>query len=265
MHRFEDHEAAARSIVRAGGKRHTAVVLGSGMGSLFKGRGISVPYSEIPGFPQPTAPMHRGELIVTDNAYIMCGRSHRYEGYSAEELSFYIRSLKLAGVDTIILTNAAGAVNPALRPGDIAVITDHINLSGENPLIGENDERFGERFTDMSDAYSPRLRTIAAECAKSCGIDIKEGVYFYMSGPSYETPAEIRAISVLGGDLVGMSTVFECIAARHCGMEVLGLSCVTNMACGVGGASVSSEDVEKTAAESGEKMYRLLNKLAETV
>lgn len=266
MYRREDYEAAARVITeRCGGERYVALVLGSGMGGLFEDASAALPYSEIPNFPQPTAPMHRGELLAADKAFIMCGRFHRYEGYTPEELTFYVRALYLAGVRTLILTNAAGAVSPELHPGDIALISDHINLSGENPLIGGNDESFGERFFDMSCAYSPALAEKARECAGRLGIGLKSGVYFYMSGPSYETPAEVRAIAALGGDLVGMSTVFECIAARHCGMEVLGLSCVTNMACGVGGAEVSSDDVEKTAKESGEKLRRLLTEIIDSI
>ncbi len=266
MYTYADYEAAAEAIVSAaGGSRRTALVLGSGMGALFKGSGRVTAYSEIPNFPRPTAPMHRGELIVTDNAYIMCGRFHRYEGYTSEQTAFYVRALYLAGVRQIILTNAAGAVNPAFSPGDIALISDHINLSGENPLIGENEERFGERFFDMSEAYSPELRAAAAECARECGIELKEGVYFYMSGPSYETPAEIRAAAALGGDLVGMSTVFECITARHCGMKVLGISCVTNMACGVAGASVSAAEVEETAGAAGGRLRCMLEKLIERI
>ena len=266
MYKREDYEAAAHVITeRCGGERQIALVLGSGMGRLFEEASAVLPYSEIPHFPQPTAPAHRGELLATDKAFIMCGRFHRYEGYTPEELTFYVRALRLAGVRKLVLTNAAGAVSPALRPGDIALITDHINLSGENPLIGRNDESFGERFFDMSEAYSPKLRRKAEECAKRLGTELKRGVYFYMSGPSYETPAEVRAIAALGGDLVGMSTVFECIAARHCGMEVLGISCVTNMACGVGGTAVSADDVEKTAGESGERLRCLLTEIIKSI
>lgn len=265
MYTYEDYKAAADVIISSGGSRRTALVLGSGMGSLFSDCGRKISYSDIPNFPKPTAPMHRGELIISDKAYIMCGRFHRYEGYTPEQVSFYVRALYLAGVRQIILTNAAGAVNPAFVPGDIALITDHINLSGENPLIGMNENRFGDRFFDMSEAYSRELRKAAAACADECGIELKEGVYFYMSGPSYETPAEIRAAAALGGDLVGMSTVFECITARHCGMKVLGVSCVTNMACGVKGVSVSAEDVEKTADAAGGRMRCLLGTIIERI
>lgn len=249
---------------KAGKIPDIAVVLGSGMGELFSD-GVHINYSSIPHFPKATAPTHKGELIITDKAVIMSGRVHYYEGYEPEQLVFYIRVLKLLGIKSIILTNAAGGVNRAYSVGDIVLITDHIKLTAANALRGENDERFGDRFTDMTDAYSETLRNKAHECAERLGIQLKDGVYFYMSGPNYETPAEIRAISALGGDLVGMSTVHECIAARHCGIEVMGISCVTNMACGISGVPLSSDDVTAAAEANNEKLALLLNAIIERI
>lgn len=265
MYKYGDYKKAAEMILsRAGRVPSTAIVLGSGMGELFSG-GMHISYSQIPNFPKATAPSHKGELIITDKAIIMSGRVHYYEGYEPEQLVFYIRVLKLLGVKRIILTNAAGGVNRSYCVGDIVLITDHIKLTAVNALRGENDESFGTRFPDMTDAYSAQLRKKAHECAKEIGIALKEGVYFYMSGPNYETPAEIRAISVLGGDLVGMSTVHECIAARHCGIEVLGISCVTNMACGISDTPLSSDDVNAAAEANKEKLAAFLNALIERI
>lgn len=260
MFTYNDYERAAEAIKeRITHIPKLVLVLGSGMGNLFEDAGEVIPYSEIPGFPQPTAPTHIGKLVVTDKAFIMCGRWHYYEGYSYEEVIFYVRVMKLLGVRKIILTNAAGGVNRNFKVGDIVLISDHIKFTTDSPLRGENDERFGERFTDLSDAYSKRLRAIAHQCGDELGIELKDGVYFYMSGPTYETPAEINAIAVLGGDLVGMSTVHECIAAKHCGMEVLGISCVTNMACGIGDDPLSSDEVEAAANDNRDKMIKILS------
>lgn len=264
MYQYSDYEKAAEAVRgRVKNIPEILLVLGSGMGSVFDKEGEAVPYDEIPGFSKTTAPMHKGKLIITEKAFIMCGRWHYYEGYSLEEITFYIRVMKLLGVKKIILTNAAGGVNSSFSVGDIVLITDHIKFTSDSPLRGENDERFGERFTDLHDAYSRRLRDEARQCAGELGIGLKEGVYFYMSGPTYETPAEIRAISLLGADLVGMSTVHECIAANHCGMEVLGISCVTNMACGIGSEPLSSAEVEAAANENKDKIKRLLKGIIE--
>ncbi|MGM9936442.1 MAG: purine-nucleoside phosphorylase [Candidatus Ornithomonoglobus sp.] len=263
MFLYSDYEEAAETVrKRTEYRPKTLVVLGSGMSGLFD-EGTEIPYSEIPHFPKATAPSHKGVMLVTEKAYIMRGRFHYYEGYSFDEITFYIRVMKLLGVRRIILTNAAGGVNPSYRAGDIAVISDHIKLSTDNPLRGANDDRWGTRFPDMTEAYSERLRNTAHECAAENGIELKDGVYFYMSGPQYETPAEIRAIAALGGDLVGMSTVFECIAARHCGLEVLGLSCITNLAAGISDKPLSEEEVARTMDKNKEKLYILLNSIIE--
>ena len=263
MFLYSDYEEAAEAVrAETAYRPKTLVVLGSGMSGLFDD-GIEVPYCRIPHFPEATAPSHRGVMLVTERAYIMCGRFHYYEGYSPEEITFYIPVMKLLGVERVILTNAAGGINPSYSIGDIAVISDHIKLSGDSPLRGRNDSRMGERFPDMTEAYSHRLRELAYECAADNGIDLKTGVYFYMGGPQYETPAEIRAIAALGGDLAGMSTVYECIAARHCAMEVLGLSCVTNLAAGISDKPLSEAEVARTMSENSERLRLLLNSIIE--
>lgn len=265
VYKYSDYIEAAE-MIRGKADRipDTAVVLGSGMGELFS-NGVHISYSSIPHFPKATAPTHKGELIITDKAVILSGRTHYYEGYEPEQLVFYVRVLKLLGIKKLILTNAAGGVNRSYSVGDIVLITDHIKLTSANALRGRNDENFGERFIDMTEAYSKRLRKSAHECAERLGIQLKDGVYFYMSGPNYETPAEIRAISVLGGDLVGMSTVHECIAARHCGIEVMGISCVTNMACGISDTPLSSDEVTAAAEANREKLTLFLNVLIERI
>jgi purine-nucleoside phosphorylase len=216
-----------------------ALVLGSGLGSFAERieAPVIVPFGEIPHFPKSTVEGHSGRLLIgaVDSVpvAVMQGRVHGYEGYSPQQVTFPMRVLGLLGIKTVILTNAAGGIRTDLKQGQLVALSDHINLTGQNPLVGPNDERFGLRFFDMSEAYSKRLRGYALSAAKSIGIDLAEGVYVGLSGPSFETPAEIRAFRMLGADLVGMSTVQEVIVARHMGIEVLGISCVTNMAAGV--------------------------------
>lgn len=217
----------------------TALVLGSGLGFLADNleNKTEISYRDIPHFCVSTAPMHKGALLsgmlFKTNVLIMCGRVHYYEGYSMQDVVFYVRVLKLLGVKNIIFTNAAGAINESFSVGDMMLISDHIKFFDDNPLRGENLDEFGPRFNDMSDAYTEELRKIAKKVAKEEGIDIKEGVYAYMPGPNYETPAEIKALRVLGADVVGMSTVPEVICASHSGMKVLGVSFCTNMAAGI--------------------------------
>jgi len=215
------------------------IILGSGLGE-FAGRvgeGVAVPYEEIPHFPQSTVQGHSGRLVVGTlqgvDVAVMQGRVHAYEGYSMEQVTFPTRVLKLFGVETLIVTNAAGGIDPRYGQGAIVGICDHINLTGTNACLGPNDERFGPRFHDMSSAYSPRLLKLASDAAQQLQWTLNTGVYLAVLGPSFETPAEIRAFRVLGADLVGMSTVHEVIVARHMGVEILGLSLVTNMAAGV--------------------------------
>jgi purine-nucleoside phosphorylase len=216
-----------------------ALVLGSGLGAFADEltHATRIPYEKIPHFPRSTAVGHAGILAIGKVGDIavaaMQGRVHLYEGYSAREVAFAMRMFGRLGIRSAILTNAAGGINPEFKQGALVVIRDHINLQGSNPLIGPNDERFGPRFPDMTQAYWRSYREIALAEAKRLGIQAREGVYAALTGPSYETPAEIRYLKAIGADLVGMSTVPEVIAARHMGIRVLGISCVTNMAAGI--------------------------------
>ena len=244
------------------------VILGSGLSEAvgpFEG-GITLPWEKIPGFPPPTVSGHAGDLWAGKlrDRYVLVqrGRTHTYEGYTLDEVVFSVRMYALAGIDTMIATNASGAINPEFSVGDLVLITDHINMLGANPLGGPNLDRLGPRFPDMSFAYSPRLRALATEVASREGISLQEGIYLATRGPSYETPAEIRAFRTLGADLVGMSTVPEVIAAVHAGMEVLGLSCATNLAAGVNPeARLSHEEVTETTRQKGAEMRRLLEEV----
>jgi purine-nucleoside phosphorylase len=229
-----------------------ALVLGSGLGAFADelSSATRIPYHKIPGFPRSTVPGHSGQLVIGKAAGVplvaMQGRVHLYEGYSAKEVVFPMRVLGRLGVRAAILTNAAGAINLDYSQGALVAIRDHINLQGTNPLIGPNDERFGVRFPDMSQAYSKAYREIALREAKRLGIQIHEGVYAALCGPSFETPAEIRYLKTIGADLVGMSTAFEVIVARHMGIRVLGISCVTNMAAGILDQPLTHAEVMET-------------------
>ncbi|MBE7048707.1 MAG: purine-nucleoside phosphorylase [Ruminococcaceae bacterium] len=216
-----------------------AMILGTGLGDFatLLENVMTIPYGEIPHFPVSTAPYHKGQLVAGTLAgksvLLLQGRVHYYEGYTMEEVVFPIRVLKLLGVTTLFVTNAVGAINPQFSVGDFMMITDHIKFFNDSPLRGPNIDAFGPRFNDMSDAYTKALRRIAAEEAEKLHIPLKEGVYAYMPGPSYETPAEIRMLRVLGADVVGMSTVPEVLTASHGGMRVFGLSFCVNMAAGI--------------------------------
>jgi purine-nucleoside phosphorylase len=215
------------------------LVLGSGLGAFARSleRATAIPYGEIPRFPVSTAIGHSGELVVGFcqgvPVAVMSGRAHYYEGYTMQQVVFPVRVLGRLGVKTLILTNAAGSVNVNYRPGELMVMSDHINLMGSNPMIGPNEDELGQRFFDMSETYDPHLREIAEKACWKAGVTVRKGVYLALSGPSYETPAEIKMLRTLGADAVGMSTVPEAIAARHMGIRVLGISCITNMAAGV--------------------------------
>lgn len=215
----------------------TAIILGTGLDGVTDSASASavIPYAEIPGFPVST--VHKGNLIKGTlggkDVLFMQGRVHFYEGYTMRQLVLPIQALHAAGVKSLIITNASGGINDGFSPGDIVMITDHIKLTADSPMRGINDVELGERFFDMTYAYTPRLRHIAENAAVNAGVLLKKGVYAYMGGPQFETPAEIRMLRMLGADLVGMSTVPEVIAAAHCKMEILGLSCVTNMAAGM--------------------------------
>jgi purine-nucleoside phosphorylase len=242
-----------------------AVTLGSGMSAALRlpEEGTVVPWSAVPGFPEPTVEGHAGTFwcgsIGDRSILIQQGRTHYYEGYGLDEVTFATRMFAALGVRTLIVTNASGAIGTHLTAGDLVLITDHINMLGANPLRGPNLDAVGPRFPDMSFAYSPRLRDLARRVAGELGIALKEGVYVAALGPSYETPAEIRAYGRMGADLVGMSTVPEVIVAVHAGMEVLGLSCATNLAAGVDPeAALSHDEVIETTQRKGEELGRLI-------
>ncbi|TWI57976.1 purine-nucleoside phosphorylase [Halalkalibacter nanhaiisediminis] len=228
------------------------LILGSGLGVLGDEieQPTKVPYNEIPHFPVSTVAGHAGQLVFGTlegkRVVAMQGRFHFYEGYSMDTVTFPVRVMKELGVKQIIVTNAAGGVNESYEPGNLMIIGDHINNMGQNPLIGPNDEEFGVRFPDMSNAYSSELRDLAKDQAASLSIQVQEGVYVGNTGPCYETPAEIRMIRKLGGDAVGMSTVPEVIVARHAGLDVLGISCISNMAAGILPQPLNHEEVIET-------------------
>ncbi len=244
------------------------VILGSGLGDFAERLSAAsvVAYEEIPYFPVSRVPGHPGRLVIGElpgeagpvAVAAMQGRVHGYEGWTPEEVAFGARVLCGLGVKALLVTNAAGGVNPSLAPGDLVRITDHLNLSGQNPLEGENDERLGPRFPDLSDAYDPELGAALDETAASLGIPLRSGVYACMPGPSYETPAEIRMLRALGADLVGMSTVPEVIAARHMGVRVAGISVVTNHAAGLARRPLSHDEVAETAARVKDRLAPLV-------
>src|SRR6185436_143047 len=250
---YERAEHATRVIrSRISVEPRIAVVLGSGLGSFADDfeESVGIPYEEIPGFVRSTAQGHAGRLVIGKIESVpvlaMQGRVHYYEGYSLEEVTFPIRTFGLLGVKTLVLTNAAGGINVQLTQGALMVISDHVNLMGVNPLRGPNDERFGPRFPDMSTVYSPELQELVIEEARAIGVEVRRGSYGALSGPSYETPAEILMLRNLGADAVGMSTVPEAIVARHMGLEVLGISCITNMAAGLSDEPIDHEEVMAT-------------------
>lgn len=241
-----------------------AMILGSGLGFLGDEveRPIAIDYGDIPHFKASTAPGHKGRLVFGtlegQNVAVMQGRMHHYEGYSYEEVSYAVRVLRLLGCDTLIVTNAAGCVRTDWQAGELMLITDQIKLFSESPLRGENLPDFGARFPDASHLYTPRLQALARQTAAERGIVLREGVYFYCYGPQYETPAEIRAARVLGGDAVGMSTAPEVIVAAHCGMEVLGLTLLSNMAAGILDQPLSEQEVLDAAAAAREQFSGLI-------
>ena len=228
------------------------LILGTGLGPLAKQieNPVEIDYRDIPNFLVSTAPDHAGKLIfgTLEGKKLVCmsGRFHSYEGYDFEQLAIPVRLFKLLGIKQLIVTNAAGGVNEGYRPGDIMVISDHIKLNGASPMRGKNLPEFGDRFFDVSRMYTPRLRELALRLAKDTMLRVHEGVYFFMPGPQFETPAEIRAIRLLGGDAVGMSTVTEALTAAHCGIELLGFSVITNMAAGMLDQPLTTEEVSET-------------------
>jgi purine-nucleoside phosphorylase len=265
---FELAEQAAKALLKRTHLRpEIAIVLGSGLGAFADSleHAHSVSFSEIENFPHSAVIGHAGRLVIGLCAGIpvaaMQGRVHYYEGHAMQQVVFPIRVLRALGCSTAIITNAAGGIGDKLEPGCLVVITDHINFQGTNPLIGANDERFGLRFFDMSTAYDAKFRTIAMREGLNLGIKMHEGVYLAVSGPSYETPAEIRAFKMLGADVVGMSTVPEVIVARHMGMRVLAISCVTNLAAGISKKPLVHEEVLEVGAMVREQFMQLLQKV----
>jgi purine-nucleoside phosphorylase len=240
------------------------VVLGSGLGAFCDHMedAITIPYQDIPGWPRSTAIGHAGKLVSGClngvNVLCMSGRAHLYEGYSPARVTFGVRVMKLLGVESLVLTNAAGGINLDFKRGGLVLISDHINLQGINPLVGANEDELGPRFPDMSEAYSLRYREIVKQVAADLQIELTEGVYAAVSGPSYETPAEIRFLRTIGADLVGMSTVPEVIVANHMSMKCLAISCVTNMAAGVLPQRINHDEVLETGAMVRDTLVKLL-------
>ena len=240
------------------------LILGSGLGSLGNEveSPIAVPYEDVPHMKRSTAPDHAGRFVfgrlAGQDVAVMQGRMHHYEGYSYEEVSYAVRVLRLLGCDTLIVTNAAGCVHTGWQAGDLMLITDHIKLFSQSPLRGENLPEFGVRFPDASKLYTPRLQELARQTAQEQGLTLREGVYFYCYGPQYETPAEVRAARILGGDAVGMSTAPEAIAAAHCGYEILGVTLCANMAAGVLPQPLSGEEVNEMAEQSAPHFSSLI-------
>jgi purine-nucleoside phosphorylase len=262
---FEQVNEAADFIrTRVGEAPAIAVVLGSGLGDFAHGLtgAVSMPYTDIPHWPASRVVGHAGELVVGDvggrRVAALAGRAHFYEGHDMRTITFGVRVLGLLGVRTLLLTNAAGGINLSFQQGALMLMTDHINLMGSNPLVGMNEDRFGPRFPDMTEVYSLRLRQLALAAAKRQGVRLEQGVYVAVHGPSYETPAEIRAFRAMGADAVGMSTAPEAIVARHMGIEVLGISCITNMAAGVLPKPLVHDEVMEVARRVRSQFIALL-------
>ncbi|HYX28707.1 MAG TPA: purine-nucleoside phosphorylase [Pyrinomonadaceae bacterium] len=269
---YDRAQRAAEQIrSRTNLKPAVAVVLGSGLGAFADelSEPTAIAYKDISGFAQATVEGHAGRLVVGNAGNVpiaaMQGRFHFYEGYSLDDVTFPVRVLKMLGVQTLILTNAAGSLNTELTPGSLMVISDHINLMGVNPLIGANDDRFGPRFPDLTSTYDPDLQNLVIEEAKTMEIDLRRGVYAALSGPSYETPAEIHMVRTLGADAVGMSTVPEAIVARHMDMRVIGISCITNLAAGVSNRPIDHSQVmeigKRVRAQFTELLRRVIARL----
>ncbi|PRO66765.1 purine-nucleoside phosphorylase [Alkalicoccus urumqiensis] len=240
------------------------LILGSGLGVLADDiqNPVTIPYTDIPGFPSSTVAGHKGQLVIGElegtRVVAMQGRFHFYEGYSMDLVTFPVRVMKAAGVSTLVVTNAAGGINESFEAGDLMIIDDHINQFGTNPLIGKNDDALGVRFPDMSQAYAPELKQLAETTASEIGVALKKGVYVGNTGPSYETPAEVRMLRTLGGDAVGMSTVPEVIAAVHGGMKVLGISCISNMAAGILDQPLTHDEVMETTERVKQDFLQLV-------
>lgn len=248
-------------------KPSIGIILGSGLGDFADliQEPVFIPYENINGLPKSTVEGHKGQFVIgtigQHTIIAMQGRFHYYEGYTMQEVTLPVRVMAALGVTKLIVTNAAGGVNTSFNPGDLMLISDHIHFVGANPLIGKNLEAYGPRFPDMSETYNKGLREKAHLVAKQLGIQLKEGVYFYFSGPNYETPAEIKMVRILGGDAVGMSTVPEAMIARHSGMSVLGISCITNFAAGILDQPLNHQEVIETAARIKESFMKLMHEI----
>jgi xanthosine phosphorylase len=259
-------EAAQVLTERAGAAPRVGVVLGSGLGQVADAveNAIAIPYSELPGFPQPRVEGHAGRAVAGSIGGVPVvafqGRAHLYEGVDLEELRTPVRALKAAGAEILVLTNAAGSLRADLGPGSLMLIEDHINLTGINVLLGPNDDELGPRFPSLRDAYDPQLRAGASKAAREIGVELTEGVYLAVSGPSFETPAEIRGFHTLGADAVGMSTVHETIVARHCGLRVAAVSAISNYAEGMSEEPVSHEQTLRDAAKAADDLAPLIAK-----
>lgn len=259
-----DPREAADVIAGAGGKPRIGLILGSGLGGLAEAieNASVIPYDALPGFPAATVEGHVGRLVLGtlggQPVACMQGRFHLFEGHAPQDLALPVRALKLAGIEALILTNAAGSLNPDFAPGSLMMLSDHINMLGGNPLVGPNDERFGPRFHDMTETYDASLRGSLRETAAGLGITLHEGVYIAVLGPNFETPAEIRAYRTLGADAVGMSTVPEAIVARHCGLKVAAISTITNLAAGMTGEALSHDDTLEIGAKGAAQLKRLI-------
>jgi purine-nucleoside phosphorylase len=266
---FDQAVAAIRE--RSPLEPEVGLVLGSGLGGLADAveERVEIPYGEIPGWPVSTAIGHAGVLVLGSvdgvRVAVLRGRAHLYEGVGADRAVFGVRVLGKLGIRTLVVTNAAGAIRETFRPGQLVVISDHVNLQGTSPLVGPNDDALGPRFPDMSDAYDRTLREAAEEAASRLGLDVGEGVYGAWLGPQFETPAEIRYMRAIGCDLAGMSTVPEVIAARHMGIRCLGVSVVTNMAAGITEGKLGHEEVLEVGAEAGPRLTALLRELLPTL
>lgn len=248
-----------------------AIVLGSGLGALAEGLSdaVVIPYEEIPNFVKSTAPGHKGRIVIgrLNGKVVLCmqGRFHYYEGYTMQQITYPVRVIKEMGIKTLILTNSCGGLKPDFEPGDLMVITDHINFMGGNPLIGINEDHFGTRFPDMTRVYSRNLVALAKKTAEELDIDLKEGTYISYSGPSFETPSEIRLFQLFGASAVGMSTVPEAIVASHSGLDLLAVSCITNLAAGILDIPLSGEEVIEAANKAGVKFVGLLTKIIDKI
>ncbi len=262
-------QAAGRVRERIGPPPDVAIVLGSGLGEFTTtlGDATAVPYGDIPHWPASAVVGHAGQLVVGTlggrRVAALSGRAHFYEGHDLQTVTFATRVIGMLGVKTLILTNAAGGINLTFKPGTLMLMDDHLNLMGSNPLVGANDERFGPRFPDMSEVYSTRLRQLAGDAARARGLTLAHGVYAALHGPSYETPAEIRYLRTIGADAVGMSTAPEAIVARHMGVDVLGISCITNMAAGVLPQPLVHDEVMEVARRVRGEFCALLEGIVE--